>query len=151
MKHRFATSNDTARLAEWNHQLIRDEGHRNPMNVAQLEERMRGWLKGEYRAVIFEEKSEWVAYALYREETKEIYLRQLFVERGRRRQGIGRRAVEILRNTIWPKDKRLTVAVLTKNVEGVAFWRAAGYADYCLEMEIMPKQARRRKKRGCRS
>ena len=151
MIYRFATSRDCARLAEWNHQLIQDEGHRNPMNVGQLEERMRGWLKGEYRAVIFEEQGEWVAYALYREEAKEIYLRQLFVARDRRRESIGRRAVEILRNAIWPKDKRLTVAVLTKNVEGVAFWRTAGYADYALEMEIMPKRKQEKKKSASRS
>jgi len=28
--------------------LIRDEGHRNAMTVAQLQERMANWLKGEY-------------------------------------------------------------------------------------------------------
>lgn len=35
-------------------QLIQDEGHRNRMTVAELEQRMRGWIAGEYRAVIFE-------------------------------------------------------------------------------------------------
>jgi GNAT superfamily N-acetyltransferase len=137
---RFAVAGDCARLAEWNHQLIRDEGHRNPMNVAQLEERMRGWLKGEYRAVIFEEAGEWVAYILYREEAAEIYLRQLFVRRDRRGQGIGRTAVEIIRGKIWPKDRRLTLEVLTGNAAALAFWRAMGYRDYALTMEVMPKK-----------
>ena len=31
MEYRFATDSDLDLLAEWNHQLIRDEGHRNPM------------------------------------------------------------------------------------------------------------------------
>jgi len=151
MKHRFATLKDTARLAEWNHQLIQDEGHRNPMNVAQLEKRMRGWLKKEYRAVIFEEEGEWVAYALYREEAKEIYLRQLFVARERRREGIGKRAAAILRKTIWPKDRRLTLEVLTANATGLAFWRAEGYTDYSLMLEIMPKGNSRKKKSASRN
>lgn len=138
MKFRFATADDCGLLAELNHQLIRDEGHRNPMNVAQLEERMRGFIEKEYRAVIFEENDEVVAYALFREQPDEIYLRQLFVFRHRRREGIGRRAMEILRSQIWPQTKRLTVEVLVANKSAVAFWRAMGYIDYALTLEIMP-------------
>jgi len=51
--------------------------HRNPMTLAQLEERMRGWLtSGEYRAVLFEDNHEVVAYVLFPETDAEIYLRQ---------------------------------------------------------------------------
>src|SRR5580658_6674123 len=96
MTFRPATLDDCPLLAELNHQLIRDEGHRNRMTVPELEQRMRGWLSGEYRAVIYEDGKEVVAYGLYREQLEEIYLRQLFVVRNRRRQGIGRSAVQIL-------------------------------------------------------
>jgi len=42
------------------------EGHRNPMTIGRFEERMRGGLtSGEYRAVLFEENHEVVAYALF--------------------------------------------------------------------------------------
>src|SRR5690349_3385575 len=98
MTIRAATLDDCRRLAELNHQLIRDEGHRNPMTIPQLEQRMRGWLSGEYRAMIYEDGGEVVAYALFREQAEEIYLRQLFVIRNRRSQGIGRRAVNMLRS-----------------------------------------------------
>ncbi len=138
MNFRRATLDDCAELAELNHQLIRDEGHRNPMTVPDLEQRMRGWLSGEYTAILFEVGREVVAYALYREESEEIYLRQLFVARNRRRQGIGRQATEILRTQIWPKNKRLTVSMLVKNAAAVAFWRAIGYRDYSLTLEILP-------------
>lgn len=138
MNFRRAAANDCALLAELNHQLIRDEGHRNPMTVPELEERMKGWLASDYAAVIFEDGGELVAYALFREEPKEIYFRQLFIVRHRRRRGIGREAVEILRSQIWPKNKRLTVEVLVQNSAAIAFWRAAGYKDYCLTLEIMP-------------
>ena len=134
---RPATLDDCGFLAELNHQLIRDEKNRNPMTVPQLEQRMRGFLAGEYRAVIFEERGEVVAYALYREQPNEIYLRHLFVVRERRRQGIGRQAVELLRSQIWPKTKRLTVEVLVTNRRALAFWRAVGYVDYALTLERM--------------
>jgi predicted acetyltransferase len=141
MTFRRATLADCSLLAELNQQLIRDEGHRNRMTVRELEQRMRGWLASEYAAVLFEEGKEVVAYALYREQAKDIYLRQLFVVRNRRRQGIGRAAFEILRSQIWPPDKRLTVDVLIQNSAAVAFWRAVGYKDYCLTLEIMPDSA----------
>jgi predicted acetyltransferase len=140
MTFRLATTDDCPLLAELNHQLIHDEGHRNSMTVAKLEQRMRGWLASEYRAVIYEDGGEVVAYALFRDQPEEIYLRQLFVVRHRRRQGIGRRTMQILRADIWPKNKRLTVDVLVANKTAAAFWRAVGYADYCLTLEIVPKQ-----------
>jgi predicted acetyltransferase len=144
MKFRFATADDCGLLAELNHQLIRDEGHRNPMNVPQLEERMRGFIAKEYRAVIFEVGDGVVAYALFREQPDEIYLRQLFVVRHRRREGIGRRAMKTLRSQIWPKTKRLTVEVLAANKGAIAFWRAMGYMDYVLTLEIIPASRRGR-------
>lgn len=138
MTFRRATLDDCALLAELNHQLIRDEGHRNPMTVPELEQRMRGWLSSEYAALLFEDGKEIVAYALYREQAGEIYLRQLFVARNRRRQGVGRQAFEILRSKIWPANKRLTVDVLVQNAAAVAFWRSVGCIDYCLKLEILP-------------
>ena len=141
MTIRPATLEDLPLLAEFNHQLIQDEGHRNKMTVPELEKRMREWLSENYRAAIFEEDGEAVAYALYRDEPDVVYLRQLFVVRHRRRQGIGRRAVELLRSQVWPANKRLTVDVLVANKSALAFWRAAGYADYCLTLEILPAAA----------
>jgi GNAT superfamily N-acetyltransferase len=137
---RHATDSDLGLLAEWNHQLISDEGHRNQMTVEQLAVRLRKWLQGEYQAVLFVERStsEAVAYALFKPEESSIYLRQFFVSRDRRRTGIGRRAIELLRQEVWPANARLTVDVLTRNAGGLAFWRRVGYADYCLTLEIMP-------------
>ena len=138
MNFRRATLKDGAALAELNHQLIHDEGHRNPMAVPELAQRIRGWLASEYAVVIFEKGAEMVAYALYREQPEEIHLRQLFVARNQRRRGIGRQAVEILRTQIWPKHSRLTVDVLVQNTVAIAFWRAVGYKEYSLTLEILP-------------
>lgn len=134
---RCASDADLGLLAEWNHQLIRDEGHRNPMSVVQLAERLKGWLHSEYQAVIFS-SDEPVAYALFKKEQELIYLRQLFVRRDRRRSGIGREAFGTLQREIWPSGLRLTVEVLCQNHSAIAFWRSCGYRDYSLTLEIMP-------------
>jgi GNAT superfamily N-acetyltransferase len=138
VNHRLATIDDAPLLAGLNRQLIEDEGHRNAMSLAELEQRMRGWLAGEYRAVLFDEAGEVVAYALYCERPGEIHLRQFFVIRIRRRQGIGRRVMDRLRSDIWPAASRLTVDVLVTNGAAIAFWRSIGFADYCLTLEIVP-------------
>lgn len=138
IQFRRAGPEDCAMLAKLNHQLIRDEGHRNTMSVAELEQRMRTWLEAEYAAQIFEIGGEVVAYGLYRDRATDIYLRQLFVVRNKRRHGIGRQAFESLRTQVWPPGKRLTVEVLTQNAAAIAFWRAVGYKDYCLTLEILP-------------
>jgi ribosomal protein S18 acetylase RimI-like enzyme len=138
MRHRFARSEDAELLAQFNHQLIQDEGHRNAMTIPELVDRMGSWLANDYRASIFEDGSSIVAYALYREEIDNLYLRQFFVQRARRRTGIGRACVNILFSDIWPQDKRITVDVLCLNPAGIGFWRAMGFTDYCLTLEVYP-------------
>ena len=108
------------------------------MTVPELVRRMKSWLASDYAAVLFEKDGAVIAYAVYAEQPERIYLRQLFVMRNRRRRGIGRQAIEILRTKIWPKNKRLTVEVLVSNTAATAFWRAVGYRDYSLMLEIMP-------------
>ena len=140
MRYRFATLDDVPILARMNRQLVEDEKHRNRFKSdAWLEERMRGFLSGGYDAVLFERDGEVVAYALYtrhRDHDDTIYLRQIFVDRARRRQGIGREAMKILTEQIWPKDKRITVGVLVGNQVGQAFYEAVGFKPYSMELEI---------------
>jgi len=138
MEYHIATETDLDLLAQWNKELIQDEGHRNPMTVTQLRDRMREWLSGNYTAIIFDKEGRSIAYALFREDEDEIYLRQLFVKRDRRHQGVGREAVRHLKEEIWTQSKRLTVDVLSHNKSGIAFWHPVGYKDYCLTLEIMP-------------
>jgi hypothetical protein len=53
MFHRFASIEDCQALGELNHELIHDEGHRNPMTVPELVNRMRHWLETEYPSRYF--------------------------------------------------------------------------------------------------
>ena len=133
---RVATAADLPILARMNQQLIEDEGHRNPMNLAQLETRLRSMLKGDYTATLFEWESQLVAYALWREEPDWVYLRQFFVAKDYRRRGIGSRAVRRLTGEIWPPGKRIRVDVLFGNQPALEFWRAVGFVDYLITLEM---------------
>lgn len=144
MDYRLATLKDVPALAVLNKQLTEDEDHPNQVKpLAFFEQRMRRFLIEEYDAILFEIDGEVVAYALYTkydQQSTTIYLRQFFVRRDRRRHGIGREAMHILREQVWPQDKRLTVSVLWHNKAGRAFWQAVGYEPCSLDLEIKPRR-----------
>jgi GNAT superfamily N-acetyltransferase len=141
MNYRFATRDDAPLLASLNQQLIQDEGHANPMTLAELERRMAGWLDGDYQAVLFSHQGHAAGYALFRPTPEYVYLRHFFVCRHHRRQGIGRAAITWLRNQVWAGAARIRLDVLAHNTTGIAFWRAVGFRDYCLTLEWKPADA----------
>jgi GNAT superfamily N-acetyltransferase len=135
MRYRLATVDDAWPLARMNWRLIRDEGHRNAMSEHELHARMKQWLAGEYDAVVFEDEAGSAGYALYRRDDEYLYVRHFFVAAARRRQGIGRAAVEHLVQNFWTDRVRVRIEVLSNNAAGIAFWRSVGFVDYCLTME----------------
>lgn len=139
MHYRHATTADATVLAAMNRQLILDEGHRNTMTAAELEQRMAVWLAGEYRAVLFEDGGNAIGYVLFRREPEFVYLRQLFVRTEYRRRGVARTALAWLREHVWSDAPRVRIDVLVGNATAIAFWRAVGFADYCLTMEWEPR------------
>ncbi len=138
MRYRKAILADAQLLAAMNQQLIQDEGHRNRMTLPELERRMADFLEGEYTAVLFllDPDETPAAYALYRHDPDSIYLRQFFVSRAHRRQGIGREAIRLLLDEIWPRDCRIVVEVLVSNTTGYAFWKAVGFKAYSMALEL---------------
>lgn len=140
MYFRTATEADVNLLAHLNHQLIQDEGHRNRMTIPELETRMRNWLQTEYQAIIFEHDDRPVAYALYRQDGDGIHLRQFFVDRQQRRQGLGRQALQLLLAEVWPLEARVTLEVLVNNRSGQEFWKALGFREYALTLEMLPEK-----------
>lgn len=135
MTYRFAIGADARLLAAMNHRLIRDEGHRNSMSVAELETRMRAWLEEEYQAVLFDDEQGTAGYALFKREPDWIYLRQFFVQPELRRRGIGRAAMAWLLENVWNDAPRIRLDVLVGNSDGIEFWRSLGFVDYCITME----------------
>ncbi len=123
-----------------NARLIRDEGHRNPMTLKELQARMGDWLETKCEAVLVERRQEKVGYALYLREGDSVYLRQFYVEPEYRRQGVGRAAIHWLKENSWEDASSIRLDVLTGNQDGISFWRSLGFQDYCLAMELqVPK------------
>ena len=135
MQVRRADLSDSQLLARLNHQLIHDEGHRNPMSLTELEARMRGWLDGLYEAHIFSVEAETVGYVLTRTEADYVFVRQFFILSEFRRRGFGRSAFQWMLENVWKDSPRLRLEVLIGNKSGIAFWHSLGFSDYCLTME----------------
>jgi len=134
MEIRAATDRDLQVLAEMNFQLIKAEWHRNPMNVEELQQRMSNWLRNNYHAAIIEVDSDIVGYALWREEHEFFYIRQFFIKAEKRRNNIGKKAFELLKNVQW-QGKNLRLEVIIRNQVARSFWQAVGFNGYCITME----------------
>lgn len=139
LSFRYARVEDAELLAPLNAQLIRDESHRNSMSEAQLAERVAAWLESDYSAVIVKSGKAIVGYALWRTGLEFIYLRQLFVVPAFRRRGVGRQTLNWLWKNTWVGSPRLRIDVLIGNTAAISFWRAIGFHDYCLTMEMERK------------
>ena len=139
MKIRKAGGKDVSILGQMNHRLIRDEGHPNPMNVVQLAGRMRRWLKGKYRAYLFEKDEKVAGYCVFREEKDYLYIRQFYIEPAFRRKGMGKKSFEWLRKRLWRNHKVLRLDVLVGNTRGCSFWKALGFKTRVLGMERKDK------------
>jgi N-acetylglutamate synthase-like GNAT family acetyltransferase len=136
LKFRFAAESDIPWLAKMNQQLILDEGHRNKMTLTELEQRMSDFLRNEYNAVIAGLGRTDIGYALYKQDPEWLYLRQIFIINSMRRKGFGRRFMEWLKINPWKECKRIRIDVLVGNRVGIDFWKAAGFKEYCVTMEI---------------
>ena len=143
MEYRHAVDADAPLLAEINHQLIQDEWGGGGMPLEHLERRMRRWIEeGDYKAILFLEDGETVAYSLVSIDDDSAYIRHFFVLHQHRGHGVGRRALELLLRDIVPRDVRITLDVLASNTVGHAFWRSVGFADYAIRMELLPDDSR---------
>lgn len=131
------TMDDARKLAVLNKQLIDDEKSSNPMNIAQLEERMQGFLQTEYDAYFFVVDEETVGYALVKNNCTPLYLRQFMIDRKYRRQHYGTEAFRALLKYL--NVTNIGVEVLPWNVAGVRFWESCGFREMCRYMRYEEK------------
>lgn len=142
MTVRAGRAQELPRLASWNAQLIRDEGNDNALALSDIEGRLREWLAGDYKANVFEVEGAAFGYAIHRELADCTHLRHFFVEAAFRRRGLGRRAFELLRRDVFPRDRRLLVEALVTNAAGVAFWESVGFTQRYVGLQLAPASQR---------
>ncbi len=138
---RAARADEFDRLVAWNVELVRDEGNDNGLTAGQIEPRLREWLAADYRASVFEVDGVPFGYAIHRELPDITHLRHFHVEAGFRRRGLGRQVVAILRNEVFPRDRRVLVEALVSNAAGIAFWEAVGFTQRYVGLQIAPTAA----------
>lgn len=135
---RAARPDERAQLAAWNVQLIRDEGNDSHLSLAEVEERLREWLAGDYRASVFDVGGVPFGYAIHRELSDCTHLRHFFVAAPYRRRGLGRRAFELLRREVLVADRRLLVEALVGNAAALAFWQSVGFSQRYVGLQLIP-------------
>lgn len=132
--HEPKDDTDIQLLADMNRQLIQDEGHRNSMTLPELYRRIQRWLAEEYRALIIQNDAVVIGYILFRQDTDWLYIRQFFIVPTSRRKGLGKLAIQKLREDVW-KNTKIRLDVLVNNSRGIAFWKSVGFSEYSLTME----------------
>ncbi len=125
---------DVERLAEMNRCLIADERHPNPMDIAELTERMNDWLATDYICYTVKQNGHIIAYCLYRDDGGYYYMRQLYVGRAHRRKGIATQLLDWLYENVWT-DKKVRLDVLAHNEDAVAFYKRYGFRVGVYRME----------------
>lgn len=124
-------------LAQLNLQLDEDEPHPHPLPLTALSERMSRWIdSSEYEVLVFRRGERVIGYAAWRVEDRGAYLRHFFICRDQRRQGWGRAAMKLLCRDVFPKDRPIQIEAAIANKGGIAFWRAIGFQDFGLSMEL---------------
>jgi ribosomal protein S18 acetylase RimI-like enzyme len=137
-----AESGEAELLAELNLQLDQDEPHPYPLPLPALVERMRRWIdSGEYEVLLLRRGGRVTGYVVWRLEDRGAYLRHFFICRDQRRQGWGRAAMRLLRRDVIPKDRPIQIEAAIENKAGIAFWRAIGFQDFGLSMELKAGEA----------
>lgn len=99
MQIQKCTIADVPKLAMFNKQFIDGEKSDNPMSINELENRMEGFLDTDYSAYFFVEDSQIIGYALIRNTSNPVYLRQFLIDRNYRKK------------TLWDTSLSSTVTI----------------------------------------
>ena len=140
---RQATMSDVPLLAQMNDRLVVDQGSRNPFSMTELEQRFNGWLQaGTWQVDVFLEREQVVGYAVYQQrgdyyypDQQVVYVRQFYIEREYRGQGLGRAAFHLLRQSRFPEGFPVALDVVSANPAGQQFWSKLGFSPYFTAMK----------------
>lgn len=136
MEWKICTPEDIPQLSELNGQLHEDEGA-VPMETADREARLSRWIGSDYTAVLFSIQSQTLGYTLFRSTDPDsegldqgVFIRQFFVIRDQRQQGIGRQMFHILREHVWKNGCGILLDTEYENSRAQAFWRSLGFSEH---------------------
>src|SRR5690606_2306743 len=107
---------DILDLVEMNSCLIVDEGHTYRLSQDQLVQRMLAWISDGYVYRIFRTANgEAIGYALWRDQSDHLFLRQFYIKVTFRRRGYGSHIFHSMRNGPWKQWSSVRLDVLDRN------------------------------------
>lgn len=129
------TINDIYELAVMNNQLIEDEQcDKKRLTLQELEERMLGFITGDYDAYYFTVDKAIVGYGLVDRTKSPLYLRHFLIKREFRRKSYGKEAIKILLERLGTNT--LEIEVYSWNERGIRFWESCGFKERCKYMRL---------------
>lgn len=137
---RRASHNDAHQLAQWSYALAQEEGIRTTLTARQHEAQLGEWIASAQCVVhVIERGHAAVGFVIWGSHgPREVFVREFFVARDARRQGIGRAAVSLMRSNVWPREARVSLRVLIGSAAYLSFWRACGFSDFSITLEQLP-------------
>jgi GNAT superfamily N-acetyltransferase len=132
-----ASKSDIPLLVRMNREMVEDMGAPN-WTDDRYEARFDAWIKGGHWHVdLFEQDGEIVGYAVHQrrqdhfEKSKGVtHVRHFFIERNRRRIGVGRTAFEALVEQRGNRAQSITLDVLPSTPDAMGFWKKLGFDTY---------------------
>ena len=118
---------DLHQLTQFNKRLIEDEQSDNTMNEAELYQRMQTFITTEYDAYFFIEKESIIGYALVKNTSSPLYLRQFYIDRQFRRMHYGEKAFHEL--LAYLRISTIDIEVLTWNERAIRFWEKLNFKE----------------------
>ena len=118
------TVEDAPLLAEMNKDSIEDEDPESNLSLPHLEERIRSYIKSEYKAFFFLVDDKIIGFALCSKSSTPVYMRQFFISRDERRKGYGKEAFELLLKHLGIKES--DIDVYAWNDSSIRFWKSLG-------------------------
>ncbi len=138
---RDASDAELHMLALWTRELHEDEGS-VPMDVTLVERRLKEWIEtGSARVVIFTLDRHPVGYALVLQQVAtpylpaKTYLRQFFIARDHRGQGLGKLAFALLEREIFTRGQAIRLEAKWRNPRAQAFWKKMGFVEQDITYE----------------
>jgi 8-oxo-dGTP pyrophosphatase MutT (NUDIX family) len=123
-------------LAEFNRQLLKDQGLRREVTVAELENRLRELIAGDFQAVLFYWKNDPVGYCLYRLHPRYAHIRHIHLQPDIRRHVDLSEAFSLLRREELQDFAMIRIDVPEADRDSITLWESQGFRPRSLRLEL---------------
>lgn len=133
-------------LAQFNRELMSEQGIPSNMTLQEIEGRMHGLLDEGYIAVLFQLGGASAGYALFRTRPKYAYIRHFHITPAQRKRSIVVQAFQLLRKQELSDYAAIRLDVPEHKKESLAMWEDVGFRPRSIRLELQTASKRGTKK-----